>query len=262
MVTLAEADVGGWFSDVLPEWSKLLAAAIAGGFVVWLVIRTERHLRLHRARRFWKTIGSRHPFLVLGAPDLEPLSSWEKTGMVGKGDILALMEVEAQLRRLGFSGRIVESKELTARDLESDLVLIGGPDGNSVTATMLGKLDQAVSYGFAKDLGPEPGAVYDKRSSREITPEYDDSGDPTNDYGLIIRSANPLAPEKAEIVILAGCSGYGTVAAAEKLSDQKFLQKLKRFRHFEVLVETTVVRGAHYNTKVRDTREIRRSPAE
>ncbi|WP_086838275.1 hypothetical protein [Amycolatopsis kentuckyensis] len=253
MVT--HASFSGLVLGAFPDVSVNLIAAAIGGAAVWLATRTGRRVRLLRARRFWKSMGSRGPFIVLGAPDWEPLGTWEKSGMVGKGEILALVEIETQLRELGFEGKIVESKELNSRDLRSDLVLIGGPDGNSVTATMLGRLDQVVSYEFTRDTGGG-NAVIDRRTDSASAPQYDQSGDPISDYGLIIRAANPLAPETAEIVILAGCWGYGTTAAAEKLSDRRFLRKQRKSKHFEALVETTVVRGAHYNTRVRDTREI------
>lgn len=246
-----DGSVIGAFSDVA---INLIAAAI-GGTAVWTASRAKKRIRLLRARRFWKSMGSRKPLLVLGAPDWEPLSSWEKSGMVGKGDILALVEIESQLRQLGFAGTIIESKELKSQDLRSNLILIGGPDGNSATAMMMEELDREVSYEFIEDSG-RGSAVRNKRSDVAATPRYNKEGDPTTDYGLIIRVANPLAPDTAEIVILAGCWGYGTAAAAEKLSDRKFLRKQRKSKHFEALVETTVVRGAHFNTKVREIQEI------
>ncbi|WP_439382321.1 hypothetical protein [Amycolatopsis lexingtonensis] len=261
-MVLTQAGFGGLVLGAFPDVSLNLIAAAIGGAAVWLATKAGRRLRLLRARRFWKAMGSRKPFIVLGAPDWEPLRTWEKSGMVGKGDILALVEIETQLRELGFKGRIVESRELNPRDLRSDLVLIGGPDGNSVTATMMGNLGEAISYEFKWD--PEVGpAVHDRQSgTAAATPRYDAAGDPVSDFGLIIRAVNPLAPETAEIVILAGCWGYGTAAAAEKLRDRKFLRRQRKSKHFEALVETTVVRGAHYNAKVKDTRDLTRVPAD
>ncbi|MBE8517221.1 hypothetical protein ILP97_06810 [Amycolatopsis sp. H6(2020)] len=243
-----DGSVVGAFSDVV---INLVAAGI-GGVSVWLGTKTNKRLRLLRARRFWKAMGSREPFIVMGAPDWEPLSSWEKSGLVGKGDMLALVEIESQLRRLGFAGKIVESKELNSRELRSDLILIGGPDGNTATKEIMERLDGETSYVFAGDAP----AVLHKGSDETAAPQYNKSGDPTNDYGLIIRAANPLAPDTAEVVILAGCWGFGTAAAAEKLSDRKFLRDQRKFKYFEALVETTVVRGSHYNTRVRTLREL------
>jgi hypothetical protein len=172
------------------------------------------------------------------------------------GDIGALVEIEAQLRELGFAGKIAESKQLSPRDMSSDLVLIGGPVANAVTRTMMAKLSGAVSYAFADDPDHAAAVVHDRRTGRVLAPQYDESGYPVSDQALIIRTPNPLAPDTAELVIVAGCWEHGTAAAAEKLGDRKFLRRLKRMKHFEALVETTVVNGAHYNTKLVETRRI------
>lgn len=256
---LAVGGVGGWLVQAFPDISSNLIAAAIGGVLVWSATNARRRLRLLRARRFWRALGGRRPFIVLGAHDFGPQRRWARAGVVGMGDIGALVEIEAQLRKLGFAGKIAESKQLSPRDLSSDLVLIGGPVANAVTRTMLAKLNGVLSYTFADDPDHEAAVVHDLRSGRVLAPQYDESGYPVSDYALIIRTPNPLAPDKAEIVIVAGCWEHGTVAAAEKLGDRKFLRRLKKLKHFEVSVETTVVNGAHYNTKVGETRKI---PAE
>ncbi|WP_328286137.1 hypothetical protein [Amycolatopsis orientalis] len=149
-----------------------------------------------------------------------------------------------------------ESKQLSRRELSSDLVLIGGPEANAVTRTMLAKLSGVISYAFVEDPEHAAAEVHDVSTGRVSAPRYDESGYPVSDYALIIRTPNPLAPDTSEIVIVAGCWEHGTAAAAEKLGDRKFLRRMKKMEHFEVLLETTVVNGAHYNVKVAETRRI------
>jgi hypothetical protein len=132
------------------------------------------------------------------------------------GDIGALVEIEAQLRKLGFAGKIAESKQLTPHELSSDLVLIGGPVANDATRTMLAKLSGTSSYAFADDPEHAAAVVHDLRSGRVLAPQYDESGYPVSDHALVIRTPNPLAPDTAELVIVAGCWEHGTAAAAEK----------------------------------------------
>ncbi|MEV6880043.1 hypothetical protein [Amycolatopsis sp. NPDC051128] len=253
----AVGSVGGWLVQAFPDISSNLIAAAIGGVLVWSATNTRRRLRLVRARRFWRALGGRRPFIVLGAHDFGPRRRWARAGVVGMGDIAALVEIEAQLRKLGFAGTIAESKQLSPRDLSSDLVLIGGPVANAVTRTMLAKLSGVISYAFAEDPEHEGAAVvHDLRSGRLLVPQYEESGHPVSDHALIIRTPNPLAPDTSELVIVAGCWEHGTAAAAEKLGDRKFLRKLKKMKHFEALVETTVVNAAHYNTKVVETRRI------
>lgn len=255
-MSLAVGSVGAWLVQAFPDISSNLIAAAIGGMLVWSATNARRHLKLVRARKFWRALGGRHPLIVLGAHDFGSHRRWANAGVVGMGDIEALVEVEAQLRRLGFAGKIVESKQLSPRELSSDLVLIGGPVANAVTRTMMAKLRGTISYDFADDPEHEAAVVHDLRSGRLLRPQYEDSGYPVSDHALIIRTPNPLAPDTSELVIIAGCFEHGTEAAAEKLGDRKFLRKLRRTKHFEALVETTVVNGAHYNTKLVETRRI------
>jgi hypothetical protein len=253
---LAVGGIGGWLVQAFPDITSNLIAAAIGGVLVWSTTTARRRLKLFRARRFWRALGRRQPLIVLGAHDFGPRRRWARAGVVGMGDIEALVEIEAQLRKLGFAGKITESKQLTPRELSSDLVLVGGPVANDVTRTMLAKLDGVLSYAFAEDPDHEAHVVFDRQSGHALAPRYEKSGCPVSDHALIIRAPNPLAPDTSELVIVAGCWEHGTAAAAEKLGDRKLLRKLKKMKHFEVLVETTVVNGAHYNTKVLETRRI------
>ncbi|WP_329044185.1 hypothetical protein OG738_23780 [Amycolatopsis sp. NBC_01488] len=162
---------------------------------------------------------------------------------MAEGDLLAAVELQAQL---GTAVRLVETESLTEEEIRSDLILIGG---NSLTGRVLERLDGVLSLGFA-----EHGAsVYDRKSGFAASPRYDDAGEPRVDYGLVIRAANPFAPETAEVVVVAGCGSHGTAAAAEAFDEA---EALGGYRHFEALVETTIFRGSHRDTFVREARGI------
>ncbi|MGW5718495.1 hypothetical protein ACWEVP_20165 [Amycolatopsis sp. NPDC003865] len=255
-MSLAVGNVGAWLVQAFPDISSNLIAAAIGGALVWSATTARRRLKLFRARRFWRALGGRHPLIVLGAHDFGSQRRWARAGVVGMGDIGALVEIEAQLRKLGFAGRLAESKQLSPRELSSDLVLIGGPVANAVTRTMLAKLRGTISFDFADDPEHEAAVIHDLRAGRVLAPQYDESGYPVSDHAVIIRTPNPLAPDTSELVIVAGCFEHGTEAAAGKLGDRKFLRRLKRMKHFEALVETTVVDGAHYDTRLVETRRI------
>jgi hypothetical protein len=164
-------------------------------------------------------------------------------GMVDEGDLLAAVELQAQL---GSAVRLVEAESLTEEEIRSDLLLIGG---NSLTGSVLERLDGVLSLGFAEN----GSSVYDRKSGFAASPRYDDAGEPRVDYGLVVRAANQFAPETAEVVVVAGCGSHGTAAAAEAF-DQA--EALGGYRHFEALVETTVFRGSHRDTFVREARGI------
>ncbi|WP_233223702.1 hypothetical protein [Amycolatopsis sp. CA-128772] len=157
-MALAVEGIGGWLVHAIPDISSNLSAAAVGGMLVWATTNASRRLRLLRARRFWRALGGRHPLIVLGAHDFGPHRRWARAGVVGMRDIGALKEIEAQLRKLGFAGKITESKQVTPRELSGDLVLIGGPLANDVTRTML---DGVISFAFAEDPGHKAAVVQD-----------------------------------------------------------------------------------------------------
>ncbi|MEV4146320.1 hypothetical protein AB0J40_21815 [Amycolatopsis sp. NPDC049691] len=163
--------------------------------------------------------------------------------VVAEGDLLAVVELQAQL---GSAVRLVEAEALTEDEIRDDLILIGG---NSLTERVLERLDGVLSLGFAEN----GSSVYDRKSGFAASPRYDDAGAPRVDYGLVIRAANPFAPETSEVVVVAGCGGHGTAAAAEAFDEA---EALGGYRHFEALVETTVFRGSHRDTFVREARGI------
>lgn len=162
---------------------------------------------------------------------------------VDEGDLLAVVELQAQL---GSAVRLVEAEAVTDNELCDDLILIGG---NSLTERVLDRLDGVLSLGFAEN----GSSVYDRKSGFAASPRFDDAGEPRVDYGLVIRAANPFAPETAEVVVVAGCGSHGTAAAAEAFDEA---EALGGYRHFEALVETTVFRGSHRDTFVREARGI------
>ncbi|MFJ9785697.1 hypothetical protein ACIRSS_39420 [Amycolatopsis sp. NPDC101161] len=184
--------------------------------------------------------------MVAASHDSRPLMVFGlrfPAGMVDEGDLLAAVELQAQL---GAAVRLVEAGAVTDNQLCDDLILIGG---NSLTGKVLERLDGVLSLGFAED----GSAVYDRKSGFAASPRFDDAGEPRVDYGLVIRAANPFAPETSEVVVVAGCGGYGTAAAAEAFDEA---EALGGYRHFEALVETTVFRGSHRDTFVREARGI------
>ena len=77
------------------------------------------------------------------------------------------------------------------------------------------------------------------------------------DYGLVIRMRNPYAGGN-EVLILAGCWGYGTAGAADLLHDKQFLANpvIKSQKEFEAVVRADVCRGALQSVELVDIREL------
>jgi hypothetical protein len=103
-------------------------------------------------------------------------------------------------------------------------------------------------------------SMMDRTTSSEISSEFDRDGTMTADYGLVVRARNPLADADsgAEVLIVAGCSGYGTAAAAEILGRRALHRDVatRRQSPFEALVRTTVVGRAPHSASLVEIRAL------
>lgn len=100
--------------------------------------------------------------------------------------------------------QILFPSQLQGHDLETDLILIGGPRTNSWTQRALELLADSL------DVGQEGWVISAGR--RQFEGEAAE-GDVAVDYGLVVRAANPFSPGH-RVVILSGSHTYGTVGAA------------------------------------------------
>ncbi|MEV6850776.1 hypothetical protein [Actinoplanes sp. NPDC051411] len=187
--------------------------------------------------------------VVIGAQDRAALGRWEPSGLVGMGDVAGLITVQRELQRIGCPVRVSSVDSLSPEDREHDLVLLGGPDANDLSRATMERYDGTLSMTVPGSKIHDV-AFYDNVSRRGFAPRRGPDGDLTLDYGLIIRVPNPLGGgRKTEVLILAGCWGYGTTGAAEAICDSEFLQDavIRKNRFFESVVRTAVhADAAHY----------------
>jgi len=115
--------------------------------------------------------------------------------------------------------RVHLSQEIDSR-LSGDLVLLGGPNKNEITAICLEYVYQLypkanLAYIDSKDRGcflglGEFAQQYELKlqAARDI---------PRNDFALVAMWVNPLSPHKRRLIVCAGFTAYGTAAAAQYL---------------------------------------------
>lgn len=120
--------------------TNLLAATI--GFTAgWLRLTIRRLVRLRRARRFWKPFMDGELRLVLAVFNEPDHIEWERSGVAGVGDVVALTEIEQHLRSTRLADyEISYAHQLRGEHLRSNLVLIGGADSNRVTREVMDRL--------------------------------------------------------------------------------------------------------------------------
>lgn len=111
---------------------NLLAATI--GFTAgWLRLAIRRLVMLRRARRFWKPFMDGELRLILAVFNEPDHIEWERSGVAGVGDVVALTEIERHLRNIRLADyEISYAHQLGGEQLRSNLVLIGG--GRTQTA--------------------------------------------------------------------------------------------------------------------------------
>jgi hypothetical protein len=195
---------------------------------------------VRRARRFWKPFQDGALQVVIGK--FSELEAWEHSGVIGLGDAIGMSELRAYFAEVGLEDfRVSYADRMSGSDLRTSLVLLGGPDANSVANDALQRLNLGL------DLG-DPAAHRVSFRDRVVGTDYvpkraTGSGQLQVDYGAIVRTMSPFDRTK-HVLIVAGSFGYGTWAAIRYLTDRDFLDDpvVRTGRPFECVVATDVLR--------------------
>lgn len=193
-------------------------------------------------------------------------STTTKTGVynrpaTGIGQLRALAVATRSLyrayrRNLDIQNILLSIDPLQER-IENDLLLLGGPKNNGISAKFLDLLRDE-----------QPAKVVDSlilwrvnrvagRWVNQGALEYE--GHAVNrkvimDYGLIVRSYNPFTSRDRTVVLFAGSHTYGTVAAAKFFSEDlhKELGKLTHAgrKNFTLLISSHIIDGHPTKMKV------------
>jgi hypothetical protein len=234
--------------------------------VLWR--RSRKAIVFFRARRFWRPVISDDLQIVLGG--FGDLRGFEASGLIGRGDVLAMNELVAYFQKIGYGApRVSYADELgyyalTGKSLRSNMIIIGGPDVNSIARDVLDRINLGVDFAAEEIEIGESSSIRGQRSRfklssgkrfshfftiernnnhdilviRDLAAPHDEGG-PTIycpsikngktliDYGVVARAPNPFDPDKS-VVFLAGAYGYGTWGAVRFAQSPKFLNELKK----------------------------------
>jgi hypothetical protein len=243
--------------DVKDLVINLVAAIIV--FVAGALTREFFHFsRSRRGRAFWgKSMLSSRTLLFVG--EFPRFNHLEPSGLVGLGDIHAVHEMTTGLAELGSSFDIAYASQVSDGQHRENMILLGGTEVNSLTSTILEKA------GSAFRLDNNAMIVMDSHTQAVYSSEWDvDTLDGTSgydfdhswfistdaqgarvarrfrtDYGLLVRSQNPFAPEKS-LVLICGLYGFGTWAGARLPFDDSFLREIRGLGNFECLFQVQV----------------------
>jgi len=137
------------------------------------------------------------------------------------GDVDAYFEVVVTILRLFPKIKLcvmsAKEAENTRIDLGKHLILIGGPDYNSITARILKKGITRYQYKspyVEKQSESNPGEIvlYDTLRDKEFCEKIDEK-----DYGYFERVKNPNNPQK-KIILIGGCHTVGVTGAVKAFS--------------------------------------------
>jgi hypothetical protein len=120
------------------------------GFIIGFAVQVLRRRIIYwRARPFWKGFLSADTKLVVGR--FGELDSWEQSGLIGVGDMHAIVELKAFLDGLrigpGHGPEILYADQVTGDVYGSNLICVGGPDANPITKRILSKINSTLRQG-------------------------------------------------------------------------------------------------------------------
>jgi hypothetical protein len=230
--------------------------------IAWHVLRQK--VTYWRARRFWRPFISTDLKIVVGR--FREFDAFEASGLAGVGDMQAAAELVAFLGKVGLraSGRAVEiiyHDQLPGEFYGSNLVCIGGPDANRATERMLSRIHRTIATGddntsfrdaetgdaYSSVIAKEPGS-----GGREVV---------TLDYGLIVKTSNPINPDSS-VLVFAGSFGYGSWAGIRLAQLREFLAAppVSEGASIECLYKTEIFEEIPQRPKIVLLRRITPSP--
>lgn len=234
-----------------------LVAAVLGFWLGWLWQRIHTQRRRARALRFWKKFLGKDFKVVVGRWT-GAFQAHEPSGFVGVGDANALSDLDTTFENLGIERTLPSyADQLHGDELDTNLIVIGGPVANPLSHKILEKLKPCLTFGYhdSDDFG-----IYDVLEQKYYVPEQDEeTQEVQKDYSVVIRAPNPFAPEK-RILLIAGSFGFGTWAGVRFVSSPKFQDEALAQAEFpiECLIDADVVFGAPQTPSLLVLRKIER----
>jgi hypothetical protein len=256
---------------------NLASAGIgAGAGVGWAYGRNRFRYRHHR--EFWRflekptilVVGGLEMDVLLGTlPDaleqvvntqqdrekifetiMNHLSTQESSGLMGRGDLNAIVSMMAKVASLPLSPKpsVLHASQVRGQRVEN-LILVGGNDSNPLTKLLvpgLGCRLESVTNDEGRNVIRDTRLNVDYPVTWQNEPN-DEGEVHWTDYGILARGPNPFNPDH-DVLLIAGAHGWGSLAAAEICISPKFEKRLyndfKQYRgRFECLVSYRRVDG-------------------
>jgi len=223
-----------------------LVAALLFAFFGWALKSLWDLYQQRRLKKVWKPFIGSDVTIVFGDygqyGNLQ--QDWDLAGMMGIGDTMALAAVNKALEKIKpRSSRIYPARKTPVDALSGKLILIGGPDVNTITAEIFEKIQSSFEFAYRNgDIFIKDKIIKNKEYHSCATKQ---PGPGSYDYGLLLLANNPNNKNK-KVMIIAGNFGYGSWICGESVADPKFLlsKKLKNIDPtFEMILKTNISAG-------------------
>lgn len=190
--------------------------------------------------QLWQTMYQDGLVIVMGRFTNHSLTGWERSGLAGSGDVMALAELNSYLSKLNIINfSVVFADQLHDDLLANNLVLLGG-DVNAISMRFVDKIKPKLTHGYGVtfiDYVEQKKYIPVGKNDKLIT-----------DYGLMIYADNPFA-ENRKVLYIAGSFGFGTWGGVRHAISYQFLQNplVRNGEAFESLIEVSVENEAVNN---------------
>lgn len=190
---------------------------------------------------FWKTFFETKTTVVIGTYYSEKYNAWEASDLIGIGSALALSSILGTLNRTGVKNiDVITTNNFSGDKYKDNLVLVGGPDANILTRETYERLSTNLRFG-----NPDKNEISlsDAKEKKTYFAKYNSQRQVIGDFGFAFKTPNPFNPDSTAIII-AGCFGFGTFAAAQLFENERLLAKVEGFEDsqgFEALVYADVI---------------------
>lgn len=185
--------------------------------------------------RFWSEMLRGKVAIVVGAHG--DFDSYEASGMIGTGDALALAEFAGYFKQNKFTAyEVVSARSIGSDLLAQNLILIGGPDGNEISRDFVERTIAKRKVRFGNIRLHEISFELEGRV-------YAPTSEPVRkDAAAIIYHESPYSEDR-HVILVSGCFGHGTLAAAQLLCRSgSFARRARWLRRFEAAVTCEVIK--------------------
>jgi hypothetical protein len=205
------------------------------------------------SRRMWRITDPSQVVISVAHSAMSNTGKYRRPA-TGIGQVQALALLMPSLRH-AYSDLKIRNIHLSSDPLferrENDLICLGSPKNNLVTADVLTHL------GAGCPVSMEGSSITwtDRAGSCSTYEGVVKDGKVITDVGLIVRAINPFKPSRT-VIILAGSHTYGTTAAARYFCEELQSPFRRRPRAFAALVKAEVRDGYPSSPELLRTAEI------